>query len=176
MTLFINIDGGSRGNPGIGASGVIIKNAQGKTLLKQGLFFAKCTNNQAEYNALKLALLSAEKLGGSVLKITSDSELLVKQFNGEYKIKNPDLKILMEEIKTLVKNFKTVTLGHTLRAGNSEADEICNLTMDAGKDRRLKNGQIYNLFQDASLKKVAVKKVTVKIEKKESKQLELFEM
>ena len=171
MNLIINIDGGSRGNPGIGASGVIIKNAQGKTLLKQGLFFAKCTNNQAEYNALRLALTSAAKIGGSVLKITSDSELLVKQFNGVYKIKNPDLKILMEEIKTLAKNFKTVTLGHTLRAGNSEADEICNLTMDAGKEHRLKNGEVYNLFQDTSFKKAAVK-----VEKKESKQLELFEM
>ena len=171
MTLIINIDGGSRGNPGIGASGVIIKNMQGKILLKQGLFFTKCTNNQAEYNALKLALISAEKLGGSILKITSDSELLVKQFNGEYKIKNPDLKILMEEIKTLIKNFKTVTLGHTLRSGNSEADEICNLTMDAGTEHKLKDGQIYNLFKDISLKNL---KVTIK--KEESKQLELFEI
>ncbi len=171
MLLLINIDGGSRGNPGIGASGVIIKNEQGKILLKQGLFFTKCTNNQAEYNALKLALISAEKLGGSVLKITSDSELLVKQFNGVYKIKNPDLKILMDEIKTLVKNFKTVTLGHTLREGNSEADEICNLTMDAGKEHRLKNGQIYNLFQDISLKNIKIK-----TQKEEPKQLELFEM
>ena len=171
MLLIINIDGGSRGNPGIGASGVIVKNAQGKTLLKQGLFFTKCTNNQAEYNALKMALVSAAKIGGSVLKITSDSELLVKQFNGVYKIKNADLKILMEEIKTLVKNFKTVTLGHTLREGNSEADEICNLTMDAGKEHKLENGQIYNLFQDISLKNL---KVTTK--KEESKQLELFDL
>ncbi len=171
MVLIINIDGGSRGNPGIGASGVIIKNEQGKILLKQGLFFTKCTNNQAEYNALKLALTSAADIGGSILKITSDSELLVKQFNGLYKIKNPDLKILMEEIKTLVKNFKTVTLGHTLRKGNSEADEICNLTMDSGKEHKLKNGEIYNLFQDISLKNL---KVTTK--KEESKQLELFDL
>lgn len=171
MILLINIDGGSRGNPGIGASGVIIKNEQGKILLKQGLFFIKCTNNQAEYNALRLALISAGKIGGTVLKITSDSELLVKQFNGIYKIKNPDLKILMEEIKTLVKQFKTVTLGHTLREGNSEADEICNLTMDAGKKNKFTNGHIYNLFQDISLKnlKVATKK-------EESKQLELFDL
>ena len=171
MILLINIDGGSRGNPGIGASGVIIKNEQGKILLKQGLFFTKCTNNQAEYNALRLALISAGKIGGTVLKITSDSELLVKQFNGVYKIKNPDLKILMEEIKTLVKNFKTVTLGHTLRAGNSEADEIFNLTMDAGKKNKFTNGYVYNLFQDISLKDL---KVTTK--KEESKQLELFDL
>ena len=171
MILFINIDGGSRGNPGIGASGVIIKNEQGKVLLKQGLFFTKCTNNQAEYNALKLALLSAQKIGGSILKITSDSELLVKQFNGVYKIKNPDLKILMEEIKTLVKKFKTVTLGHTLRAGNSEADEICNLTMDAGKKNKFVNGYLYNLFQDISIKDTKIKTKT-----EEAKQLELFDL
>ncbi len=170
MLLLINIDGGSRGNPGIGASGVIIKNEQGKILLKQGLFFTKCTNNQAEYNALKLALISAEKVGGSVLKITSDSELLVKQFNGVYKIKNPDLKILMEEIKILVKKFKAVTLGHTLREGNSEADEICNLTMDAGKKYKFTNGHLYNLFQDITLN------TTAKPKKKESGQLELFDL
>lgn len=171
MILLINIDGGSRGNPGIGASGVIIKNEQGKVLLKQGLFFTKCTNNQAEYNALRLALISANKIGGSVLKITSDSELLVKQFNGIYKIKNPDLKILMEEIKTLVKKFKTVTLGHTLREGNSEADEICNLTMDAGKKNKFTNGHLYNLFQD-----VSVNNIKIKTQKKETEQLELFDL
>ncbi|MBQ2312543.1 MAG: ribonuclease HI family protein [Elusimicrobiaceae bacterium] len=171
MLLLINIDGGSRGNPGIGASGVIIKNEQGKILLKQGLFFTKCTNNQAEYNALKLALISASKIGGTILKITSDSELLVKQFNGVYKIKNPDLKILMEEIKTLVKKFKAVTLGHTLREGNSEADEICNLTMDAGKKNKFENAHLYTLFQDINLKNI-----TAKSKQEESKQLELFDL
>ena len=171
MTLIINIDGGSRGNPGIGASGVIIKDEQGKILLKQGLFFTKCTNNQAEYNALKLALSSASKIGGTILKITSDSELLVKQFNGVYKIKNPDLKLLMEEIKTSVKQFKKVTLGHTLREGNPEADEICNLTMDAGKKNKFENAHVYTLFQDTTLKNI-----TTKAEKKESKKLELFDL
>lgn len=168
MLLLINIDGGSRGNPGIGASGVIIKNEQGKILLKQGLFFTKCTNNQAEYNALKLALVSAGKIGGSVLKITSDSELLVKQFNGEYKIKNPDLKILMAEIKTLTQNFKKITLGHTLREGNHEADEICNLTMDTGKKNGFENGRIYTLFAEKNIP--APQNIGTK------KQLELFDM
>jgi len=174
MLLFINIDGGSRGNPGLGASGVIIKNEKGQTLLKQGLFFTKCTNNQAEYNALKLALTSAQKIGGTVLKIVSDSELLVKQFNGIYKIKNPDLKILMAEIKNFASQFGSVTLKHTLREGNPEADEICNLTMDAGKAHKLKDGQIYNLFQSAALKNAPLK--SVKKEKAEAKQLELFEI
>ena len=171
MLLLINIDGGSRGNPGIGASGVIIKDDNGKTLLKQGLFFTKCTNNQAEYNALKIALIAAGRIGGDVLKITSDSELLVKQFNGVYKIKNPDLKILMEEIKKLVSSFKKVTLGHTLREGNSEADEICNLTMDAGIKNKFSNGHLYTLFSDFSKQNN-----TAKEQKTKPVQLDLFKM
>lgn len=173
MLLIINIDGGSRGNPGIGASGVIIKNESGKTLLKQGLFFKKCTNNQAEYNALRIALIAAKEIGGSILKITSDSELLVKQFNGVYKIKNPDLKILMEEIKLLASNFKEVTLGHTLRAGNAEADEICNLTMDAGKKNNFEDGHLYILFSDL---KQNILQAKAKEENKKVKQLELFDL
>ena len=173
MLLIINIDGGSRGNPGIGASGVIIKDKDGKTLIKQGLFFKKCTNNQAEYNALKLALSSAKEIGGNELKITSDSELLVKQFNGLYKIKNPDLKILMEEIKRLAGNFKKVTLGHTLRAGNAEADEICNLTMDAGKKNNFVDGYLYTLLSDFKSKTA---QSGVKTESKKAGQLELFDL
>lgn len=172
MLLIINIDGGSRGNPGLGASGVIIKNKDGKTLLKQGLFFKKCTNNQAEYNALRLALISAKEIGGEELKITSDSELLVKQFNGVYKIKNPDLKILMEEIKLLASNFKKVTLAHTLRADNSEADEICNLTMDAGKKNNFQDRYVYILFSDF---KKSVPQLKNKTENKKTEQLELFD-
>lgn len=173
MFLIINIDGGSRGNPGIGASGVIIKDEGGKTLLKQGLFFKKCTNNQAEYNALKLALVSAKEIGGTELKITSDSELLVKQFNGIYKIKNPELKILMEEIKILTKEFKKVTLAHTLRTGNVEADEICNLTMDNGKKNNFADGYLYTLFSSLSSNTVQNK---TKKEKPATKQLELFDL
>jgi len=173
MLLIINIDGGSRGNPGIGASGVIIKDKDGKTLIKQGLFFKKCTNNQAEYNALKLALSSAKEIGGNELKITSDSELLVKQFNGLYKIKNPDLKILMEEIKRLAGNFKKVTLGHTLRAGNAEADEICNLTMDAGKKNNFVDGYLYTLLSDFKSKTA---QSGVKTDSKKASQLELFDL
>ena len=172
MELFINVDGGSRGNPGLGASGVIIKNKDGKTLLKQGLFFKKCTNNQAEYNALRLALIAAKEIGGEELKITSDSELLVKQFNGVYKIKNPDLKILMEEIKLLASNFKKVTLAHTLRAGNSEADEICNLTMDAGKKNNFQDRYVYILLSDF---KQNVMQAKNKTENKKTEQLELFD-
>lgn len=142
MKLTINIDGGSRGNPGIGASGVVIKQ-DNKYLLKQGLFYKKCTNNQAEFMALKIALTRAKNLGANELEIISDSELLVKQYNGIYKIKNPDLKILMTQIKELATNFKKVSVKHVLREFNKEADLICNLTMDEGIKKHFAHGTFY---------------------------------
>ncbi|MDR1684218.1 MAG: ribonuclease HI family protein [Elusimicrobiota bacterium] len=130
MDLIINIDGGSRGNPGPGASAWIIKDKTGKKLAAEGVFFALCTNNQAVFNALKMALLKAFALGGKRLEVRSDSLLLVKQYAGEYKIKNPELKVLMREIKALAAKFAVVRLSHVPRAQNKEADLMCNITMD----------------------------------------------
>ncbi|MDR0953084.1 MAG: ribonuclease HI family protein [Elusimicrobiota bacterium] len=130
MELIINIDGGSRGNPGPGASAWVIKDAKGQLLLQDGLFFKQCTNNQAEFMALKCALLAAVKLKGSALKIFSDSQLLVKQYLGEYKIKNPQLKILIDEIHSLAKSFKIVNITHVPREQNKQADALCNAVMD----------------------------------------------
>ena len=90
MQVKINIDGGSRGNPGPGAAAYVICDMQGKILSQEGYFMAHCTNNQAEYTALKLALIKSAELGATELFIEGDSLLLVKQFTGEYKIKNPD--------------------------------------------------------------------------------------
>ncbi|WP_428897009.1 ribonuclease HI [Parelusimicrobium proximum] len=131
MKLIINIDGGARGNPGPAASGVIIKSAGGKFLFGEGYFLGEQTNNHAEFSALKFALDAAEKLKGGELDIYSDSELLVKQYNGIYKIKNENLKVLMGEIKTAAGNFKKVRLTHVLREKNKEADAIANKAMDA---------------------------------------------
>ena len=130
MELIINIDGGSRGNPGPGASGCVIKNKEGKLLKSEGLFFTECTNNQAEFSALKLALKNAKELGGTILNIRADSQLLVKQFLGEYKIKNPQLQILMAEIKQMTVGFKKINIQHVPREQNKEADLVCNQTMD----------------------------------------------
>ena len=135
MELFINVDGGSRGNPGPGASGWIIKDKKGKTLVKEGLFFKNCTNNQAEFTALKMALKAACDFGKCTLNIKADSQLLVRQYLGQYKIKNPDLQLLMGEIKKLAANFKQINITHVPREQNKEADAICNLIMD----RALKN-------------------------------------
>ncbi|MBR4507914.1 MAG: ribonuclease HI family protein [Elusimicrobiaceae bacterium] len=138
MELFINVDGGSRGNPGPGASGWIIKDKQGNILVKEGLFFKECTNNQAEFTALKMALKAASDYGKCSLTIKADSQLMVRQYLGEYKIKNPELQILMGEIKQLAGKFKQISITHVPREQNKEADEICNIIMD----RALKNAPV----------------------------------
>ena len=130
MQVNINIDGGSRGNPGPGASAYVICDRQGNVLAQEGYFIPHCTNNQAEYTALKLALLKSAELGATELFIEGDSLLLVKQFTGEYKIKNPDLQARMRVIRTLAKRF-TIHIKHVLREFNKAPDALANKAMDA---------------------------------------------
>ena len=130
MQVKINIDGGSRGNPGPGASAYVICDMQGNILSQEGYFIPHCTNNQAEYTALKLALLKSAELGASELFIESDSLLLVKQYLGEYKIKNPDLAARMQVIRQLAKPF-TIHMKHVLREFNKAPDALANKAMDA---------------------------------------------
>ncbi len=130
MQVKINIDGGSRGNPGPGASAYVICDKQGKILSQEGYFMPHCTNNQAEYTALKLALLKSAELGAKELFIESDSLLLVKQYLGEYKIKNPDLAARMQVIRQLAKPF-TIHIKHVLREFNKAPDALANKAMDA---------------------------------------------
>ena len=129
MQVHINIDGGSRGNPGIGAAAYVITAMEGEILAQEGYFMPHCTNNQAEYTALKLALLKAKELGAKELFIESDSLLLVKQFLGEYKIKNPDLQARMKIIRILQRPF-TIHIRHVLREFNKAADALANEAMD----------------------------------------------
>ncbi|MBQ4493553.1 MAG: ribonuclease HI family protein [Elusimicrobiaceae bacterium] len=168
MELFINVDGGSRGNPGPGASGWIIKDKNGNILVKEGLFFKECTNNQAEFTALKMALKAASDFGKCSLNIKADSQLMVRQYLGEYKIKNPELQFLMGEIKQLAANFKQIVINHVPREQNKEADEICNIIMD----RALKNVPIKPvLTSDLPKQEPAkeIKKTETKLPPKEEK-------
>lgn len=142
MELIINIDGGSRGNPGPGASAWVIKNTKGIFLAKEGLFFKECTNNQAEFTALKMALEKSLTLGGTNLSIRSDSLLLVKQYLGEYKIKNPQLQIIMAEIKKVACKFKRIDIKHVPREQNKEADLMANITMDSALKNKYADGTI----------------------------------
>ena len=130
MQVKINIDGGSRGNPGPGAAAYVICDMQGKILSQEGYFMAHCTNNQAEYTALKLALIKCAELGAAELFIEGDSLLLVKQFTGEYKIKNPDLQARMQVIRKLAEPF-TIHIKHVLREFNKAPDALANKAMDA---------------------------------------------
>ncbi len=130
MQVKINIDGGSRGNPGPGASAYVICDMHGTILSQEGYFMPHCTNNQAEYTALKLALLKAAELQATELFIQSDSLLLVKQYLGEYKIKNPDLAARMKIIRRLATPFQ-IHIQHVLREFNKAPDALANKAMDA---------------------------------------------
>lgn len=129
MQVKINIDGGSRGNPGPGASAYVICDMKGKMLAQEGYFIPHCTNNQAEYTALKLALIKSGELGATELFIQSDSLLLVKQFTGQYKIKHPDLQSRMAVIRRLAEKF-TIHIKHVLREFNKSPDALANKAMD----------------------------------------------
>src|SRR5712691_5286310 len=95
-TLTLQFDGGSRGNPGPAGIGVVVRAADGTSLVTLGRFIGRATNNVAEYKALIAALEEAKKLGAKKLIIRGDSELIVKQMRGEYRVKNPDLKALYD--------------------------------------------------------------------------------
>ena len=124
-----NIDGGSRGNPGPAGYGVRIEQSDGSILeLKE--FLGSSTNNIAEYSALLAALRWAAEHEVRELRIRSDSELLVKQMRGEYRVKNPGLLPLYEEARALMQTIARVTFEHVRREFNKEADRLANEAMD----------------------------------------------
>jgi len=130
----IHIDGASRGNPGEAAYAVVIA-LPGRAPIEESGVLGKETNNVAEYTALLKALEKAKHLGLKRLRIHSDSELLVKQVNGEYRVKNDDLKWLYDEARGLIKDFASVTLTHVRREQNKRADELCNIALDAARPK-----------------------------------------
>jgi ribonuclease HI len=127
----IHIDGGSRGNPGEASFAFIIARDNQPPLEEYGRI-GKQTNNVAEYTALIHALKKANDLGIATARIHSDSELLVKQMNGEYRVKNADLRPLYEEAQSLASRIGKVELVHVRREMNKRADELCNIALDGG--------------------------------------------
>lgn len=129
--MIINIDGGSRGNPGPAAAGVVIAAADDGTVLHQaGVFIGKATNNVAEYNGLLEGLRRAAKLGATEVEVFSDSELMVKQINGEYRVKNAGLKPLFEQANSLAGQFERFNIRHVSREDNQAADMMANRAMN----------------------------------------------
>jgi len=131
--ITVNVDGGARGNPGPAALGIVARQ-DGKPLFEVGESLGRATNNQAEYSALCRALEEFKKrsLQRETVEILMDSELVVKQVNGAYRIKNAALKPIYERAFTLLKEFQDITVHYVPRRKNAAADKIVNKTLDNG--------------------------------------------
>jgi ribonuclease HI len=127
--LTINIDGASRGNPGLSGIGVVIS-SDGEILAEYNEFIGNSTNNLAEYAALKKALKIASNMNDDEITILSDSELVVKQRTHNYKVRSKRLKTVFREISNLEKCFKRVSYRHIPREGNRAADLLANKSID----------------------------------------------
>ena len=128
--MIVNIDGGSRGNPGPAGYGVRFADAEGTVVAEFGEAIGVATNNVAEYRGLLAALRYALDRGYTDLTVRSDSLLLVSQMRGEYKVKNPGLQVLHGEARRLVWELGRVRFEHVRREANTEADRLANHAMD----------------------------------------------
>ncbi len=128
--IILRVDGGARGNPGPAAIGVVLEDETGKVIREFGKYIGETTNNQAEYQALFFGLEEAKKLGATEIKCFLDSELVVKQLNREYKIKDADLGKWFIKIWNISQKFTNVTYAHILRGQNKRADWLLNQALD----------------------------------------------
>jgi ribonuclease HI len=130
----VNVDGGARGNPGPAAIGVVVQDADGEVLEERGEQIGKATNNVAEYRALLLGVERAKALGASELELIGDSELIVRQVKGEYKVKDATLRELHAEVTRALRPLESWSIRHVRREQNAEADRLVNAALD-GDDR-----------------------------------------
>ena len=128
-------DGGSRGNPGPAGYGAVIEDPKGQVVARLSEFLGRQTNNFAEYKGLLAVLAWARQHGARQLRVVSDSELMVKQLKGQYKVSSPALRPLWEEARLLSRELDRFEIHHTLRGGNQEADRLANEAMDKGTGR-----------------------------------------
>lgn len=133
--LIIYTDGGARGNPGPAGIGAVIKNETREIISEISEYLGETTNNQAEYKAVIAALSRARELGAEEIDFYLDSELVVKQINGEYKVKNKDLAPLFVKIYNARQGFKKTIFKHIPREKNKEADRLANMAMDRKNER-----------------------------------------
>jgi len=127
----IYTDGGSRGNPGPSATGIVIKNEEGQTVANYGEFLGKQTNNYAEYMAIISGLKKAKELGADEVDCIVDSKLVCEQLNRNWKVKEPTIQKLFIKAWNEMQQFKKVTIKHILRVGNKEADAEVNKVLDS---------------------------------------------
>jgi len=133
-TLTLEFDGGSRGNPGPAGIGVVVRAADRTPLVTLGRYIGRATNNVAEYRALITAMQEAKKLGAKSILIRGDSELIIRQMTGQYKVKHPDMKVLYEQAQDLLHDFASSKIEHNLRDKNELADRLANMAMDRRAD------------------------------------------
>ena len=128
--LILHTDGAARGNPGPAGAGVCIRDASGETIAEVVQYLGEATNNVAEYSALVAGLERARELGATDVLVRSDSELLVRQMRGEYRVRNPGLRELATRAHELARAFDRVEYVHVRREQNREADRLANLAID----------------------------------------------
>ncbi|MFN8141908.1 MAG: ribonuclease HI family protein [Solirubrobacterales bacterium] len=131
MKLIVNVDGGARGNPGPAAIGIVVRDGEGNVLQDLGETIGEATNNVAEYRALIRGIGLARDLGATELQIHGDSELVVKQMLGQYKVKHPDMKPLHAEAKAALEGLDSWSISHVRREQNAEADALVNQALDS---------------------------------------------
>jgi ribonuclease HI len=130
--LVAHIDGGARGNPGPAGYGAVVEDEMGRPVVELSDYLGKQTNNYAEYSGLLAALTYATRHGFKALKVYSDSELMVKQITGQYKVSNPALKELHSRAIKLIEDLEAFEINHVAREKNREADWLANRAMDLG--------------------------------------------
>lgn len=130
MHVSIYTDGGARGNPGPAATGVVIKNNDGKILEEYGEYLGKTTNNVAEYSALISALSTAKNIGATEVSCYLDSKLVVEQLNRNWKVKQPHIQSLFVKAWNILQNFSSYSLSYIPREKNKESDAWVNKILD----------------------------------------------
>jgi ribonuclease HI len=128
-----HVDGGARGNPGPAGYGVAIQDASGHPIAELSEYLGRRTNNYAEYQGLLAALRYATEHQIKALKVISDSELMVRQMKGIYKVRHPELRKLYDEAQQLVRRLEHFEISHALREHNQTADRLANQAMDRGQ-------------------------------------------
>jgi len=129
--LIVNVDGGARGNPGPAAIGVVVRTQEGDVLAEAAEMIGKATNNVAEYRALIRGIELAALNGATEVELLGDSELVVKQVRGEYKVRDAGLKPLHAEARAALSAFGAWSFSHIRREKNAEADALVNQALDA---------------------------------------------
>jgi ribonuclease HI len=129
-SLIVNVDGGARGNPGPAAVAAVVRDREGNLLERRGELIGEATNNVAEYRAVLLGTSRAAELGASEVELIGDSELVVRQLTGEYKVKDAALRELHAQVGEALRQFDAWSIRHVRREQNEDADLLVNETLD----------------------------------------------